>query len=121
MMAQREQRRWYDKDPLLSMAMKILEESADAEQLRLAMHVVKIINEHNIDVAADGVNGSTGDDASLVSLTAHNGRWYDFDQTLQASIEALRCSDGDTQKIIAREIAQMLNEVMNDDENGGRA
>ncbi len=119
-MAQLDQRRWYDRDPLLSMAMKILEESSDEEQIRMAMHVVKIINEHNIEVAIPIPDGATGDTPLSVDMLTKNARWYDFDKKLQTSIEALRCCHSETQILIAREIVQMLKDVLDVSENTDR-
>ena len=42
-------RRWYDKDPVLSQAMKTLERSDDETQIRIALNLIKIIIEHNIE------------------------------------------------------------------------
>ena len=36
-------RRWYDKDPVLSSAMKTLEESDDETQIKVALNLIKII------------------------------------------------------------------------------
>ena len=41
-------RRWYDQDPVLSSAMKTLEESNDDTQIKIALNLIKIITEHNI-------------------------------------------------------------------------
>ena len=41
-------RRWYDKDPILSSAMKTLEESDDETQIKIALNLIKIIVEHFI-------------------------------------------------------------------------
>ena len=35
-------RRWYDKDPVLSSAMKTLEESDDETQIKVALNLIKI-------------------------------------------------------------------------------
>ena len=42
-------RRWYDKDPVLSQAMNTLEHSDDDTQIRIALNLIKIIIEHNIE------------------------------------------------------------------------
>ena len=42
-------RRWYDKDPILSSAMETLEQSDDGQQIKVAMNIIKIIIEHNIE------------------------------------------------------------------------
>ena len=41
-------RRWYDRDPVLSSAMKTLEESDDDTQIKIALNLIKIITEHHI-------------------------------------------------------------------------
>lgn len=115
MTAHAQQRRWYDKDPLLSMAMKTLEESSDEKQIRLAMHLVKIISEHNIDaaMAAQSAGQGEGEGGSTASEVG-NTRWYDLDKTLKTSVEMLRCCQADTQKSIAREMAQLLRESVSE-------
>ena len=42
-------RRWYDKDPVLSEAVRTLEETDDQTQIRIALNLIKIIIEHNIE------------------------------------------------------------------------
>ena len=42
-------RRWYDKDPVLSSAMQTLEKSDDETQIKIALNLIKIIIEHNIE------------------------------------------------------------------------
>ena len=42
-------RRWYDQDPVLSSAMQTLEESGDDTQIKIALNLIKIITEHNIE------------------------------------------------------------------------
>ena len=43
------QRRWYDKDPVLSQAIATLEQSDDETQIKIALNLIKIIIEHNIE------------------------------------------------------------------------
>ena len=40
-------RRWYDKDPVLSEAVRTLEETDDQTQIKVALNLIKIIIEHN--------------------------------------------------------------------------
>lgn len=42
-------RRWYDKDPVLSQAVRTLEETDDETQIKIALNLIKIIIEHNIE------------------------------------------------------------------------
>ena len=40
-------RRWYDRDPILSSAMKTLENTDDETQIKIALNLIKIITEHS--------------------------------------------------------------------------
>ena len=97
-------RRWYDKDPVLSQAVNTLEKSDDETQIRIALNLIKIIIEHNIEdekfeAVEDIINavGSGLDDN-------RKGRWYDIDSTLRTAMNMLQNCPTDTQKIIAKEI-----------------
>ena len=101
-------RRWYDKDPVLSQAVNTLEESDDETQIRIALNLIKIIIEHNIEdekfeAVEDIINavGSGLDDN-------RKGRWYDIDSTLRTAMNMLQNCPADTQKIIAKEMAAMV-------------
>jgi len=106
------QRRWYDQDPLLSDAMQTLENASDSEQIRLALHVVKIVNEHNLERSSSQTTENVATEPR--KHNTKNSRWYDLDKTLKTSIEMLRCCDLDTQKLIAGEIVTMLKEYGED-------
>ena len=100
-------RRWYDKDPVLSEAVKTLEETDDQTQIRVALNLIKIIIEHNIEDAV----GSGLDDN-------RRGRWYDIDTTLRTAMNMLQNCPADTQKIIAKEMAQLvLSKIKTEDED----
>ncbi len=101
-------RRWYDKDPVLSQAVNTLEKSDDETQIRIALNLIKIIIEHNIEdekfeAVEDIINavGSGLDDN-------RKGRWYDIDSTLRTAMNMLQNCPADTQKIIAKEMAAMV-------------
>ena len=103
-------RRWYDKDPVLSQAVKTLEETDDETQIRIALNLIKIIIEHNIEdekfeAVEDIINavGSGLDDN-------RKGRWYDIDSTLRTAMYMLQNCPADTQRIIAKEMANMVLE-----------
>ena len=74
-------RRWYDKDPILSSAMKTLEESDDETQIKIALNLIKIITEHYIsDTEYESVEDIVSA-AEDVMETTKKGRWYDIDGT----------------------------------------
>lgn len=110
-------RRWYDKDPVLSQAVQTLEESDDETQIRIALNLIKIIIEHNIEdekfeAVEDIINavGSGLDDN-------RKGRWYDIDSTLRTAMNMLQNCPADTQKIIAKEMAAMVLDKFKKDED----
>ena len=112
-----QQRRWYDKDPVLSNAVKTLEQSDDETQIKIALNLIKIIIEHNIEderfeAVEDIINavGSGLDDN-------RKGRWYDIDTTLRTAMNMLQNCPSATQHIIAKEMAAMVLEKFNKDED----
>lgn len=110
-------RRWYDKDPVLSQAVQTLEKSDDETQIRIALNLIKIIIEHNIEdekfeAVEDIINavGSGLDDN-------RKGRWYDIDSTLRTAMNMLQNCPAVTQHIIAKEMATMVLDSFNKDED----
>ena len=101
-------RRWYDKDPVLSQAVETLEHSDDETQIKIALNLIKIIIEHNIEdekfeAVEDIINavGSGLDDN-------RKGRWYDIDSTLRTAMNMLQNCPPATQHLIAKEMAKMV-------------
>ena len=104
-------RRWYDKDPVLSQAVETL------EQIRIALNLIKIIIEHNIEdekfeAVEDIINavGSGLDDN-------RKGRWYDIDSTLRTAMNMLQNCPPATQHVIAKEMAKMVVDKIKTDED----
>ena len=101
-------RRWYDIDPVLSQAVETLEHSDDETQIKIALNLIKIIIEHNIEdekfeAVEDIINavGSGLDDN-------RKGRWYDIDSTLRTAMNMLQNCPPATQHLIAKEMAKMV-------------
>ncbi|MBQ4113811.1 hypothetical protein IJD34_00235 [bacterium] len=113
-------RRWYDRDPVLSSAMKTLEESDDETQIKVALNLIKIITEHNISnseyESVEDIVSATED----VLDTTKKGRWYDLDGTLRTAISLLQNCPDATRSIIAKEMAKNVIELIKkeDDEEG---
>lgn len=112
-----QQRRWYDKDPVLSQAVHTLEHTDDETQIRIALNLIKIIIEHNIEdekfeAVEDIINavGSGLDDN-------RKGRWYDIDATLRTAMNMLQNCPPDTQHIIAKEMAKMVIDKIKKEED----
>lgn len=109
-------RRWYDKDPVLSEAVRTLEETDDQTQIRVALNLIKIIIEHNIEdekfEAVDDIINAVGSGLD----DNRRGRWYDIDTTLRTAMNMLQNCPEDTQKVIAKEMAKMVvDEIKKDD------
>lgn len=101
-------RRWYDKDPVLSSAMATLEQSDDESQIKIALNLIKIIIEHNIE---NSEFTAVEDIISAVEAGVEenrNNRWYDIDATLKTAMNMLQNCPEETQKIISKEMAKMV-------------
>ena len=110
-------RRWYDKDPVLSSAMKTLEESDDETQIKIALNLIKIITEHNI---SDNEYESVEDIVSAAEDILENtkkGRWYDLDATLRTAISLLQNCPDETRSVIAKEMAKNVIEIIKKDQD----
>jgi len=110
-------RRWYDKDPILSSAMKTLEESDDETQIKIALNLIKIITEHSIS------NSEYESVEDIVSATedvlekTKKGRWYDIDSTLRTAITLLQNCPESTRSEIAKEMAKNVIEIIKKEED----
>ncbi len=109
-------RRWYDQDPVLSSAMQTLEESGDDTQIKIALNLIKIITEHNIEDSkyeevSDIINATEIDLA-----TQKRNRWYDLDETLRTAISMLQNCPPETRSAIAVEMAKMVVEEIKKEE-----
>ena len=101
-------RRWYDQDPLLSKTMKILKESSDDFQIKMAINLIKIIIEHHID---DDQFKSINDIMMAVRngrIEKGNARWYDADNTLSTAISMLESCPPEMQAKITKDIAAKI-------------
>lgn len=105
-------RRWYDRDPVLSQAVKTLEETDDETQIRIALNLIKIIIEHNIEdekfEAVEDIINAVGSGLD----ESKKGRWYDIDSTLRTAMNMLQNCPEATQSIIAKEMAKMVVETI---------
>ena len=110
-------RRWYDKDPVLSEAVRTLEETDDQTQIKVALNLIKIIIEHNIEdekfEAVDDIINAVGSGLD----DNKRGRWYDIDTTLRTAMNMLQNCPEDTQKIIAKEMAKMVVDKIKKDDD----
>ena len=110
-------RHWYDKDPVLSEAVRTLEETDDQTQIRVALNLIKIIIEHNIEdekfEAVDDIINAVGSGLD----DNKRGRWYDIDTTLRTAMNMLQNCPEDTQKVIAKEMAKLVVDKIKKDDD----
>ena len=109
--------RWYDKDPVLSMSMKTLASSSDASQIAVALNLIKVIIEHNIqDNKYENVEDIMSDVEDGRIQRGHS-RWYDIDSTVRTAIQMLEKCPPDTKKKVALDMAQLVIEKIIQDED----
>lgn len=109
-------RRWYDRDPVLSSAMKTLEQSDDDAQIKISLNLIKIIIEHNIE---NSEFEAVEDIISAVEAGVdenRDNRWYDIDSTLKTAINMLQNCPESTQHVIAVEMAKMVVNKLKEEE-----
>ena len=105
-------RRWYDRDPVLSSAMKTLEESDDETQIKIALNLIKIITEHHISSSEyESVEDIISATEDILEKTK-KGRWYDLDSTLRTAITLLQNCPDSTRAEIAKEMAKNVIEII---------
>ena len=105
-------RRWYDRDPVLSSAMKTLEESDDETQIKVALNLIKIITEHYISSTEyESVEDIVSATEDVLDDSKH-GRWYDLHSTLRTAITLLQNCPEATRSVIAKEMAKNVIEVI---------
>ena len=107
-------RRWYDKDPVLSSAMKTLEESDDETQIKVALNLIKIITEHHLSSTE---YESVEDSGSATEDESKHGRWYDLDGTLRTAISLLQNCPDSTRSVIAKEMAKNVIDIIKKEED----
>ena len=112
-----QQRRWYDKDPVLSQAVHTLEHTDDETQIRIALNLIKIIIEHNIEDEKFEAVEDIIDAVGLGLDDNRKGRWYDIDTTLRTAMNMLQNCPATTQAIIAKEMAKMVVDCIKKEED----
>lgn len=109
--------RWYDKDPVLSMSMRTLSNSSDERQIAVALNLIKVIIEHNIQ---DNKYENVEDIMAAVEdgrIQRGYSRWYDIDTTVRTAIQMLEKCTPETKKKVALDMAQLVIEKIIQDED----
>ncbi len=111
------QRRWYDKDPILSRSMKTLEASDDETQIKVALNLIKIIVEHNLSYSEYSDVNDIIEAVEEGMDERANSRWYDIDRTVRAAINMLQNSPAETRHILAKEMAKIVIDKIKEDKD----
>lgn len=110
-------RRWYDKDPVLSSAMRTLEQTDDDAQIKVSLNLIKIIIEHNIENSDfEAVEDIISAVEAGVEQNSKKNRWYDIDATLRTAINMLQNCPEATQNVIAKEMAKLVVNKIKEEE-----
>lgn len=102
--------RWYDKDPVLSMSMRTLSTSDDSSQIAVALNLIKVIIEHNIQ---EHKYENVEDIVNAVEdgrIQRGHRRWYDLDSTVRTAIQMLERCSPETKQRVALDMAQLVIE-----------
>ena len=111
--------RWYDKDPVLSMSMRTLANSEDAKQIQVALNLIKVIIEHNIQSHefknVEDIMSAVEDGVIQKGVN----RWHDLEKTVRTAIQMLEKCTPETRQKVAIDMAQLVieNIVMDQDQD----
>ena len=94
-------KRWYDIDPTVSLAVSLMRNSSLLTQYKCADFIVKKSKENGVDIAENIIS-----DAFNFVLR----RWYDTDQKIAEAFEYLKLMPENLQKETALELINLLQE-----------
>jgi hypothetical protein len=114
-MSSAEQQRWYDRDPALRQALNSLRQAPDRYQAQIALNLILIIIEHQIE---SRTLGSVDDlvhtiEDSKNQTKNYYRRWYDVNETLRSAIQLLHDCPEDVQTSLIPAICKMVEESLN--------
>lgn len=109
-----EYQRWYDADPALSQALASLRGAADKYQAQLALNIILIIVEHQIEsetlTHVDDLIGILA--KSKIDSHGRVRRWYDLNETLRSAMQLLQDCPDNVQKSVIASIGQMIDDFL---------
>jgi len=96
-----DQRRWYDKDPLLHEAMELLSISPEDTKDMAAEYILQLQDQ----VAADVIERIY---ETITQFQDTGNRWYDNDPVMLKAIELLRVAPPHVQRAAAKKLIKSL-------------
>lgn len=107
-------KRWYDQDPILARAMEQLRNAPDRYQAQVALNIIKIIIEHQIEhetnLPVEDLDSALNY-RSPMDANRHR-RWYDVHETLSSAIQLLGDCPDDLQQRVIPSIANMIEQTL---------
>lgn len=106
--------RWYDADPALSQALASLRGASDKYQAQLALNIILIIVEHQIE----GETLTSVDDLiGVLSKSKQDShgrlrRWYDLNATLRSAMQLLHDCPDNVQQTVIGSIGNMIDDFL---------
>lgn len=106
-----EQRRWYDKDPVLKEALDLLRLQPDDKKAEAADYILTLQEQ----VASDVIEHLY---ETIAKYQGKGNRWYDNDPVMMKAIEMLRLAPPKVQRIAALKLLlaleQKSTEILNE-------
>lgn len=95
-------RRWYDRDPLLQEAMELLSLSADDSKDMAEDFILQLQDQ----VAADVIERVY---ETITKFEGKGNRWYDSDPVMIRAVELLRVAPSHVQRAAAKKLITVLS------------
>ena len=96
-------KRWYDQDPTVSLAVSILRNASMQNQLLTAEYIIQKGLEYDFPI----------EKVKSQKIDLLPRRWYDFEENVYYALECMRLSSIDVQKTLAIEIINYLCKLDN--------
>ena len=107
--------RWYDQDPVLYRAIEQLRAAPDRYQAQIALNIIKIIVEHQIELETDlpveDLDSALNYRRGMKPSHGHR-RWYDVHETLSSAMKLLEDCPDDLQRRVIPSIADMIETTL---------
>lgn len=107
--------RWYDQDPILARAIEQLRNAENKHQAQIALNIIKIIVEHQIELETDlpveDLDSALNYRSATESGRRHR-RWYDLHETLSSAMQLLHDCPDDLQQRVIPVIADMIEKTL---------
>jgi hypothetical protein len=109
-------KRWYDADPALQRAMAQLRAASDQHQAQIALNIIKIIVEHQMEdetslKVEDLQTALPYGDGSWEDQQQQR-RWYDVHETLSSAIQLLLDCPADLKERLIPSIIQVIENTL---------